>query len=182
MELLNLLRPTVAVSRFIVFAARALHLYPEWRRRLLGNDEVDLLHFVQEVRRTTPFFPFAVARVSQDFTWQGYHFPEGRRAILDLYGTNHHPSLWEAPYEFRPQRFVSRPPGPFDLIPQGGGNPMVHHRCAGEAVTVSLLAAAVRFLVRSIRYQVPEQDLGVRLDRIPARPESGFVIEQVHCL
>jgi hypothetical protein len=33
-ELLNVLRPTVAVARYVTFAALALHDHPEWRSRL----------------------------------------------------------------------------------------------------------------------------------------------------
>src|SRR5690606_1621970 len=32
-EVINVLRPTVAVGRFIVFAAYALHRHPDWRER-----------------------------------------------------------------------------------------------------------------------------------------------------
>ena len=39
-ELLNLLRPTVAIARFIVFAALALHLHPEWRARVAEDEEL----------------------------------------------------------------------------------------------------------------------------------------------
>ena len=69
-ELLNLLRPTVAVARFIVFAALELHRHPAWRERLReapGACEA----FAQEVRRLYAFFPFMAARVRRDFTWRG---------------------------------------------------------------------------------------------------------------
>ena len=55
-ELLNVLRPTVAVSVFIVQTAHALHRYLEWQEKL-RNDEGLLEPFVQEVRRLYPFFP-----------------------------------------------------------------------------------------------------------------------------
>lgn len=53
-ELLNVLRPTVAVSVFITFAAHALHRFPSCRQELLTDDE-NLEFFVQEVRRFYPF-------------------------------------------------------------------------------------------------------------------------------
>lgn len=37
-ELLNVLRPTVAVSVYIVFVAHALDRFPEWRTRLAQGD------------------------------------------------------------------------------------------------------------------------------------------------
>ncbi len=37
-ELLNVLRPTIAVARFVVFAALALHDHPAWRQRVRDDD------------------------------------------------------------------------------------------------------------------------------------------------
>ncbi|MER9250501.1 hypothetical protein NKI59_01615 [Mesorhizobium sp. M0598] len=67
----------------------------------------------------------------------------------------------------------------FDFIPHGGGDPATTHRCPGEAVTVALIMEAVRLLTRSMAYQVPDQDMTVSLARMPARPKSGFRIDNV---
>jgi fatty-acid peroxygenase len=177
-ELLNVLRPTVAVDRFVTFAATALHEHPQWRDRLAGSDE-DLLPFVQEVRRFYPFFPFVTARVRRTFELDGARFPQGTRVLLDLYGTNHHPRLWEAPEEFRPQRFRSWSGDPYSFIPQGGGDYDLGHRCAGEHLTIELLKTAVRALTRQMTYRVPAQDLTIDLRRMPALPASGVVLSEV---
>ena len=178
-ELLNLLRPTVAVARYVAFAARALHLYPEEAAKVRSGDRSALLRFVQEVRRTTPFFPFVAALTRREFIWNGYVFPQARRVILDLYGTNRHPALWDSPGKFDPERFRGRPPSLHGFIPHGGGDHLENHRCAGEAVAVRLLAEAVRFLVHEVRYTVPPQNLEVDLRGIPARPRSGMVLTRV---
>lgn len=57
MELINLLRPTVEVAWFVMFAALALHQYPECRDKLDAGQDDYLERFVQEVRRFYPFFP-----------------------------------------------------------------------------------------------------------------------------
>ncbi|WFE46890.1 cytochrome P450 [Verrucosispora sp. WMMD1129] len=177
-ELLNVLRPTVAVARFVVFAALALHDHPAWRQRV-RHDEEAAGQFVQEVRRYYPFFPVTAARVRRDFDWQGYHFPQGRRVLLDLYGTDHHPEVWPEPERFRPERFAGWPGDPFTLIPQGGGGHLTGHRCAGEWITIELMKRAVALLTEVIRYDVPPQDLAVDLSRMPALPGSGFVVTAV---
>jgi fatty-acid peroxygenase len=187
-ELLNVLRPTVAVARFVTFAALALHRWPEWRERLAAPDtdpdadtdlDTDLEPFVQEVRRHFPFFPVVAARVRTAFEWNGYRFPAGRRVLLDLYGTNHDPRLWERPDEFRPERFRERSGSPFDFIPQGGGDHERNHRCPGEWITIALLKTAVRVLAAGMTYDVPPQDLRVPLSTMPAIPNSGFVLTRV---
>ncbi|MBX7265665.1 cytochrome P450 [Micromonospora sp. Llam7] len=177
-ELLNVLRPTAAVARFVVFAALALHDHPAWRQRVRGDDDATE-QFVQEVRRCYPFFPVTAARVRRAFDWEGFHFPEGRRVLLDLYGTDHHPALWPQPELFRPERFAGWREDPFTLVPQGGGGHLTGHRCAGEWITIELMKRAVTLLTGAMRYDVPPQDLAVDLSRMPALPASGFVITDV---
>lgn len=177
-ELLNVLRPTVAVARFIVFAAHALHKHPECRLRLAAErDYPDL--FVQEVRRVYPYFPFVAARVRKSFEWNGYTLPRGRRVLLDLYGTSHDARIWDRPDEFQPERFRGWQGRPFAFIPQGGGNHHRQHRCAGEDLTGQLIKQGLRFLLQSLTYRVPEQDLSINLGRMPTLPQSGFVLEDV---
>lgn len=178
-ELLNVLRPTVAVSVFIMFAAHALHQYPECRRKLESGEHDYAELFVQEVRRFYPFFPSVMARVWHDFEWKGYHFPQGRRVILDLYGTNHDAQTWDAPEEFRPERFRQWDGSPFNFIPQGGGDHYINHRCPGEWIAIELMKVASDVLTKRIKYDVPEQDLWIDRSRLPALPHSRFIISNV---
>lgn len=178
-ELLNILRPTVAVAVFITLAALALHHYPRCRDKLRADDGTYAEAFAQEVRRFYPFFPAAAARIRRDFEWQGLSFPKGARALLDLHGTNHDERLWDAPEEFRPERFLKERPSPFAFIPQGGGDPAQHHRCPGEGIAVVLIQAAIRFLNNDIAYEVPEQDLTLGDSSLPALPHSRLVIANV---
>ncbi|MFC0002692.1 cytochrome P450 [Micromonospora siamensis] len=177
-ELLNVLRPTVAVDRYVVFAALALHDHPLWRDRVRAGDDVTEC-FVQEVRRTYPFFPVAAARVRRSFDWQGHHFPKGRRVLLDLYGTDHHPDVWPEPERFHPERFTGWRDDAYGFVPQGGGDHLGGHRCAGEWLTIELMKQAVTLLTTAMRYEVPPQDLALDLGRMPTLPPSGFRITDV---
>ncbi len=131
MELLNLLRPTVAVSRFVIYAALELRAHPEWHERLREDDQA-LESFAQEVRRLYAFFPFMAARVREDFEWQGYHFPKGTRVLLDLFGTNREPTRWPAPDIFDPQRFERWNGSAFNFITQAAAS-----RIGGTAAPAS---------------------------------------------
>ncbi|MFC7478949.1 cytochrome P450 [Luedemannella flava] len=177
-ELLNLLRSTVAVERYVVFAAHALHHHPELRARLVDGD-LDPVDFGHEVRRRYPFFPAVAAVATQPFTWRGEVVRRGDRALLDLYGTNHDPRVWADPYRFDPDRFAGAMPDPYAFVPQGGGDTATGHRCAGEALTAQILALAVGTLACSMSYRVPPQDLRISLARVPTRPASGFVLTHV---
>ncbi|WP_258729881.1 cytochrome P450 [Bacillus atrophaeus] len=178
-ELINVLRPIVAISTFITFSALALHNHPEYKEKLKSGNGDDLEMFVQEVRRFYPFAPFLGAQARKDFVWNQCEFKEGMLVLLDLYGTNHDARLWEDPNEFRPERFKDRKDQLFDLIPQGGGDPAKGHRCPGEGITIEVMKVTLDFLINHIEYEVPEQDLSYSLVRMPSLPESGFVMSRI---
>lgn len=174
-EVLNLLRPTVANSVWIAFIALALHTYPQ--DAALLNKQYE--SFCQEVRRFYPFFPFAAATVRKDFTWNGYEFEKDTLTLLDLYGTNHHPEEWDDPDTFVGSRFIEGQPRPFSFIPQGGGDYDTGHRCAGEWITLLVMQETIDFLVNKIRYELPEQNLSYSLADIPSLPVSGVRMRNI---
>ncbi|HZD91297.1 MAG TPA: cytochrome P450 [Pseudolabrys sp.] len=174
-EMLNILRPTVAIARFMTFAVLALYQHPETRDLLAGDDHY-VEAFVQEVRRLSPFFPVVAGVAKEPFTWRDHHFEAGDRFILDLYGTDRDGRAWDDPESFRPERFLRWPGDAFTMIPQGGGDHLENHRCAGEWLTIAVMKSMLRVLTREIDYDVPGQDLSVDLSQLPALPKSGFVI------
>ncbi len=178
-ELINVLRPIVAISTYITFAALALQEHPEWKERLRSRDGSNLEIFAQEVRRYYPFGPFLGARVRNDFQMNEYNFKKGMLVLLDMYGTNHDSLIWNKPDEFYPDRFKERKGSLFDFIPQGGGDPAVTHRCPGEGITVEILKVSLDFLINKIEFEVPEQDLSYSLSKMPTLPESGFTMSNI---
>ena len=177
-ELLNLLRPAVAIERYIAFTALALHEHPELRDRLRGAGDDERERFVQEVRRYHPFFPALAAVTETPVVVAGQDVPRHCRVLLDIYGTNRDPRTFPDPGSFDPDRFLE-PPGEFAFIPQGGGDPALGHRCPGEPLTVEVMKAAVGVLVDELDYEVPPQDLQVSTRRMPTGPASGFVVTRV---
>jgi fatty-acid peroxygenase len=184
-ELLNVLRPTVAVARFAAFAALALDLNPGWADRLA--DEVDergstvggplAVAFAQEVRRLYPFVPALAATATRDTAFEGHPIPAGSRVILDIMATDHDPDEWPEPNSFDPDRFLGTgAEWSESFVPQGGGRPETGHRCPGEMVAVGLLALTGARLAHEGASLVPGQDSGWRWGHVPARPRSGSVV------
>jgi fatty-acid peroxygenase len=173
--LLNVVRPTIAVAWFVAFAGKALHEHPEWRERIAAGDSAGTDAFAQEVRRLYPFVPVlaARARCAQDVL--GVPVPRGGLVVLDVHGTDHDPAHWPDPERFAPDRFLSGPVDGNTLVPQGGGDVAAGHRCPGESVTLTMIAAAVRALA-GMPPALPPQDLGYDLSRMPTRPRSGVVL------
>jgi fatty-acid peroxygenase len=170
-ELINMIRPTVAISWFLAFSGHALALWPEHRERLAAGDPENALAWAHEVRRFYPFAPFLGGKTPAAVELDGERVPKGAMVLLDVFGQLHDGELWEDPYAFRPARFLDRGIGEFDLIPQGGGDPRTGHRCPGEQIVVAVLAALAVRLAR-LDAELPPQDLDIALHRIPALPAS----------
>lgn len=176
-ELVNILRPIVAISIYLNFLLLALHDYPDEKEKLRFQDETYTKMFLQEVRRFYPFFPFVAARVKKEFVWNGFLFKANRLTLLDLYGTNHDPALWENPNTFFPERF-RKTEDPYTFIPQGGGGVERGHRCVGEEVTLLVMKISLQYLLQ-LRYDVPTQDLRYQFAQIPSMPKSKIMLENI---
>jgi fatty-acid peroxygenase len=146
-ELVNLLRPTVAVAWPGCDLARALAEHPQWRERVgPGGDPAQREAFVHEVRRLYPLTPALAGKVRSS-TRRGEHaLRRGQRMVLDVPGTNRDPAIWQDPDTFRPERFLERMPDEWQFVPQGGGRADQGHRCPGEPLTVRLLAETLQRL------------------------------------
>lgn len=178
-ELLNLLRPTVAVSVYFVFIAHALHQNPECLKKLKDREPGYNELFIEEIKRFYPFLPSIIARTRLDFNWKDHYFPRGTRVMLDLYGINHDSRTWDSPQEFNPLRFKNFKQGPFNFIPQGGGDPNTTHRCPGEWITNELMMMALDFFVFKMSYNLPVQNLTINWSALPAIPDSRIIINNV---
>jgi fatty-acid peroxygenase len=182
-ELLNVLRPTVAVAWLGTFAGKALHEAPGWRARLAPDDAVrERYAFAQEVRRTTPFAPALSGRALRTATHDGVPIRAGDRLLLDVIGIDHDPDRWPDPARFRPERFLEgeerggRMAGAFEMVPQGGGHPS-GHRCPGESVALRLVMATLGRLA-AVHYDVTGPT-DVDLSRMPTLPTSGLRLTHV---
>lgn len=175
-ELINVIRPIVAIATYITFSALALYEHPDQKEKLKNGTREDLERFIHEVRRYYPFGSFVGARVKKTFHWKNVEFKKGTLVFLDIYGTNRDPRIWEHPNQFDLDRFQDWDGDLYEFIPHGGGGPAKGHRCPGEGITVEIMKATLDFLINKVDYAVPNQDLSYRLDRIPTLPKSGFVI------
>ena len=102
--------------------------------------------------------------------------PRGTGVLLDLYGTNHDGGYWPAPERFDPERFLGEEPDRFAFVPQGGGDPSVHHRCPGEPSATRLMGVALDQMVRHMTYTPLTPSAPIDFGRLPALPAGGYPI------
>ncbi|MDO5522121.1 MAG: cytochrome P450 [bacterium] len=181
-EMINVIRPVVASSIFITFAALALYEFPEYKQRL-QNDPTDeyLYKFCEEVRRFYPLTPFLGAVVREDFEWKNCQFKKKELVLLDVYGINHDPKIWANPTSFDPEHFKKIELDSVKLVAQGSGDMKTGHRCPGERLTKKIMMASVKFLAITIGYElVKEQDITYDLREIPTLPKSGILIHNIY--
>ena len=115
-----------------------------WAIWLLGEhsrwqDPAALPRVVDEVLRLHPPLWLGTRVVSRDVELAGV--PVKRKAVVGYspYLTHRDPALWDAPAEFRPERFDTRPP-PWSYLPFGGGGDRIG---LGEQLTRRLLMTAL---------------------------------------
>ena len=122
----------------------------------------------EEVRRLYPFFPVIGGRVLRTLRLARHPLRRGEWLLLDLYGTNRDPRAWPRPTGSGPSGMPGPTPEPSGDGAAGRRRPAAAtHRCPGEWLTAALMTEAIGQL-SAMDYSVPEQDLAIPTDRLPA--------------
>lgn len=180
-ELLNIIRPTVALTVWIALMGHALFAKNDVREEL-KSDFANLQDpFIQEMRRYYPFFPMLPAVAVRDVEVDGYTIPKDSWVVLDVYGSNHDARTIESPERFDIQRYVGRAKDisyeeEYEMIAQGGGKFRDMHRCAGEWITLHSLRVFSDQLVNRYEFTVPEQDWTIPMNQFPTYPNSKALL------
>lgn len=180
-ELLNVIRPTVALTVWIALMGHALFSRPDIYQRLHAEFDQPQDSFIQEMRRYYPFFPMLPAFAIQDVEVDGYLIPKDSWVVLDLYGTNHDDRMIETPEVFRISRYLGKEKHisydeEYEMIAQGGGEFKTMHRCAGEWITLHTLRVFSDQLVNKYQFSIPEQDWSIPMNQFPTYPKSKALL------
>jgi cytochrome P450 family 135 len=127
-----------------------------------GAEDAYLDAVVNETFRTRPVIDQAVRMLDVPTEIGGYVIPAGTTVAA---------SILEGAEEFRPERFLDRPPAPYTLIPFGGGV----RRCIGASFAVTEIKTILRTTLERLRLQTtthrPERP--VRWRRFTVTPARG---------
>lgn len=180
-ELLNIIRPTVALTVWMALMGHALFAIDGVYDKLKADFDNLQDPFIQEMRRYYPFFPMLPAIAIDDVEVDGYRIPKGSWTILDLYGTNHDERTVDHPEEFQIDRYLGRAEKisyeeEYEMIAQGGGKFREMHRCAGEWITLHSMRVFSDHLVNKYDFSIPEQDWTIPMDQFPTYPNDRSLL------
>ncbi|ARF16696.1 cytochrome P450 [Sporosarcina ureae] len=180
-ELLNIIRPTVALTVWVALMGHALFAKRGIYEELQSDFDNLQDSFIQELRRYYPFFPMLPAIAVSDVEVDGYLIPKDSWVVLDLYGSNHDKRTIDSPEQFDSKRFVGKAKDisyeeEYEMIAQGGGKFREMHRCAGEWITLHSLRVFSDHLVNQYEFTVPEQDWTIPMNQFPTYPTSKVLL------
>lgn len=133
---------------------------PENVGRLAVLDQV-----VKETLRLYPPIHVGNRFTARDVTLAGYRVPAGSRVMVSYYLVQRHPAYWDAPTEFRPERWRSDfRPAPFTYLPFGGGP---RNCIGGPFAQLEARLALARILQR----------VDLSLERAQVQPHMGATLE-----
>jgi len=111
-----------------------------------GDGDAYLTATIQESMRRRPVLPNVAPRlVMQPVDVGGWSYPAGVCLVPNAYLLHHDPDVYPDPYAFRPERFLSEPPGTYTWIPFGGGR----RRCLGASFAMLETKIVLRALLSS---------------------------------
>ena len=113
---------------------------------------------VNETLRVRPVVPLVVRMLQQEMRVGAHTLPPGTRVVPCIYLTNRNARVYEAPDQFRPERFLANPPETFSWIPFGGGI----RRCIGAAFAQLEMRLILRTVLSELEPKVPRHSRGWR--------------------
>ncbi|GMI78165.1 cytochrome P450, family 82, subfamily C, polypeptide 4 [Hibiscus trionum] len=125
------------------------------------SDTKNLVYLQSVIKETLRLYPAAplslVHEAIQECTINGYHVSAGTWLILNLQKIQRDPRVWENPFEFRPERFMTTHKDVdvrgqnFELIPFSSGRRM----CPGISFALQILQLTLANLLHWFEFETP---------------------------
>lgn len=109
---------------------------------------------ISETLRMHPTVPIVLRRLTSPLTIDGVQRVAGDIVGIAVPAIHFDPALWDDPHRFRPERFLSASPTPFEYLPFGGG----YRRCIGAAFATYELAVAIGTIMSNVALRLPRRE------------------------
>ncbi|HUB53896.1 MAG TPA: cytochrome P450 [Mycobacterium sp.] len=137
------------------WVAERLVRHPQVLQRLeetlAAGDDTYLDAVITETLRLRPTVPFTARAVKRDVVLNDVFLPRGSMVFLYINGIHRRGDLYDAPDEFRPERFLGATPDPYHWLPFGGGI----NRCLGGHMAMFETRVLLRTILQELTL-VPE--------------------------
>jgi len=145
-----------AVERLVRHPAKLARLVAEIEQ---GESDEYMQAVISETLRVRPVVPMVVRVLQAPLQVGRRELPAGTRVVPSIYLTNRNPEVYDAPEEFRPERFLDKPPETFSWIPFGGGI----RRCIGASFATLEMKLILQTILKELSPEMPAK--GSRLWR-----------------
>jgi cytochrome P450 len=138
------------------WAIERLVRHPQKLARLVaeidaGEGEEYMQAVISETLRVRPVVPMVVRILEEPLRVGEHVLPRGTRVAPSIYLTNRNPRVYDAPTEFRPERFLESQPETFSWIPFGGGI----RRCIGASFATLEMKLMLSTMLSELRPSLP---------------------------
>lgn len=124
--------------------------HPEVLARLeeavASGDDTYLDAVITETLRLRPTVPFTARMVNRDVVINNTYLPRGSMVWLYINAIHRRADLYDAPDEFRPERFLGTTPDPYHWLPFGGGI----NRCLGAHMAQFEMRVLLRTILQEL--------------------------------
>jgi cytochrome P450 len=131
-----------------------------------------------EVRRLTPVVSVFFGRARRTFRFAGHRVPEGWMVLWGIRSSHIRPEVYSDPLRFDPDRFAEpraehhRHPSAF--VPNGAGDALAGHKCAGYELAPLVLELFLVELVRGFDWSFPDPGWTLDYGQVPPAPRDGL--------
>lgn len=127
------------------------------------NADEQLQHFIMETKRITPVIPIVLGKSAREFEFAGCRIPKGWLLLWALNASHLDDATYSDPNAFDPERFAKpreeHCKHAHAFAPQGVGEAMTSHRCAGQEYSTMFMGAFFARLLATSTWTLPPQNL-----------------------
>ncbi|CAN6174466.1 unnamed protein product [Urochloa humidicola] len=131
------------------------------RERLVTERDLPTLPYIDAILKETlrlhPVAPTLAPHLArEDARVDGYDIPTGTIVFINVWSIGRNPTLWDAPEEFRPERFIGSKIDvkgqDFELLPFGSGRRM----CPGLNLALKMTLLSIANLLHGFTWRLPD--------------------------
>ena len=141
-----------------------------------ANDQLAQLSLlervIQESMRILAPVPYTIRSATADVEMGGYQVPKNSRVICSHFLTHHQPDLYPEPEKFRPDRWLTIDPSPYEYMPFSAGP----RACIGATFAMQAMKISVSMILQRFRLQVVSGAKVERVVRVTMSPRYDIPI------